>query len=37
VQLLTQADWRDKAADAIASSIGSFLAPRLAQQAITVP
>lgn len=33
VQLLTQAEWRDKAAEAIAFSISSFLAPRIAQQA----
>lgn len=32
VQLLTAADWRDKATDAIASSINTFLAPRIAQQ-----
>ena len=37
VQLLTQAEWRDKAAEAIASSIGAFLAPRIAQQAAAAP
>lgn len=37
VQLLTQAEWRDKAAESIATSIGSFLAPRISQQAAASP
>ncbi len=37
VALLTTADWRDKATDAISESVSRFFAQRLAQQGVAAP
>jgi len=37
VALLTTADWRDRATDAISEAVGRFFAQRLAQQGVALP